>query len=210
MMCFDHLLKVHAHMSSFAANMSSLAKITNPKTFNMVMKVAAWPMIQINIPECYLSPVQDPPLKMTTEECLSQLEKVLLPQPSSLAWEPWYRPTRLLAAAIWLHLKCKFFNGSTAKEAWTTFEVWAKQLSKLLSGKVYLDGSAGATKGKRKQSHTAGHEGDMAGDDPPLPPPYQEVNKAYHHCKSSSLHSSPRRCQTTVSPPSLQWGVPPL
>ena len=147
-MCFDDLSEAHAHMSSFAANMSSLAKITDPKTFDMVMKVAAQLMIQINIPECYLSPVQDPPPKMTTEERLSWLEKVLLLQPSSLAQEPWYGPTQLLAAAVWLHLKCKFFNGSTAKEACTTFEVWAKQLSKLLSGKVYLSGSTGATKGK--------------------------------------------------------------
>ena len=84
-MCFNHLSEAHAHMSSFAGNMSSLAKIADPKTFDMVMKVAAWPMIQINIPECYLSPVQDPPPKTTTEECLSWLEKVLLPQASSLA-----------------------------------------------------------------------------------------------------------------------------
>ena len=129
-------------------------------------------MIQINVPEHYLSPVQDPPLKTTAEECLSQLEKVLLPQPSSLTQEPWYGPTRLLTAAVWLCLKCKFFNGGTAKEACTTFEVQAKQLSKLLSGKVYLSGSAGATKGKCKQSHTVAREGDVAGDEPPsLPPP---------------------------------------
>ena len=198
MMCFDHLSEVHAHMSSFVANMSSLAKIANPETFDMVMKVAAQPMIQINILEHYLSLVQDPPPKMTTEECLSQLEKVLLPRASSLAWEPWYRPTQLLAAAIWLHLKCKFFNGGTTKEACTMFEVQAKQLSKLLSGKVYLGGTTGAAKGKQKQSHTAAREGDMAGDDPP--PPHQEVNEVHHHCKSSSLHSSPRRHQTTVIP----------
>ena len=60
-------------------DMSSLAKITNPEAFDMVMKAAAQPMIQINILEHYLSPVQDPPPKMTAEECLSQLEKVLLP-----------------------------------------------------------------------------------------------------------------------------------
>ena len=146
--CFNHLLEVHTHMSSFVANMSSLAKIANPETFDMVMKVAAQLMIQINILECYLSLVQDPPLKTTAEECLSQLEKVLLPQPLSLAQEPWYRPTQLLTAAIWLCLKCKFFNGSTTKEACTMFEVQAKQLSKLLSGKVYLGGSTGAAKGK--------------------------------------------------------------
>ena len=171
MMCFNHLSEVHAHMSSFLANMSSLAKIANPETFDMVMKVAAQPMIQINVPEHYLSLVQDPPLKMTAEGHLSQLEKVLLNQPSSLAWEPWYRPTRLLAVAIWLHLKCKFFNGGTTKEACTTFEVQAKQLSKLLSGKVYL---SGANKGKQKWSHTTAHEGDVAGDEPPLPLPRSE------------------------------------
>ena len=38
---FDHLSEVHTHMSSFVANMSSLAKITDPETFDMVMKVAA-------------------------------------------------------------------------------------------------------------------------------------------------------------------------
>ena len=60
-MCFNHLSEAHTHMSSFVANMSSLAKICNPKTFDMVMKAAARLMIQINIPEHYLSPVQDPP-----------------------------------------------------------------------------------------------------------------------------------------------------
>ena len=77
---FNHLSEAHAHMSSFVANMSSLAKIADPKTFNMVMKAAARLMIQINILEHYLSPVQDPPLKMTAEERLSQLERVLLPR----------------------------------------------------------------------------------------------------------------------------------
>ena len=41
MTCFNHLLEVHAHMSSFAANVSSLAKIADPETFDMVMKAAA-------------------------------------------------------------------------------------------------------------------------------------------------------------------------
>ena len=175
-LCFDHLSEVHTHMSSFVANISSLAKITNPETFNMVMKAAAQPMIQVNVQEHYLSRVQDPPPKTTTEERLSQLEKVLLPRPSSLTQEPWYRPTRLLAAVVWLHLKCKFFNGRTTKEDCTTFEVQAKQLSKLLSGKVYLGGSAGCTKGKHKWSHIAACEEDVAGNEPPSPSPLQEVN----------------------------------
>ena len=48
--CFNHLSEAHANMSSFVANMSSLAKITDPKTFDMVMKATARLMIQINIP----------------------------------------------------------------------------------------------------------------------------------------------------------------
>ena len=108
MMCFNHLSEVHTHMSLFMANISSLAKIADPETFNMVMKAAARPMIQINVLGHYLSLVQDPPPKTTAEECLSWLEKVLLPQPSSLTPEPQYGPTRLLAAVVWLHLKHKF------------------------------------------------------------------------------------------------------
>ena len=54
---FNNLSEVieHTHMSLFAANMSSLAKICNPETFDMVMKAAARLMIQINVPEHYLS-----------------------------------------------------------------------------------------------------------------------------------------------------------
>ena len=48
---FDHLSKAHAHISSYTANMSFLAKIANPDTFNAVLKVTARPLIQINIPE---------------------------------------------------------------------------------------------------------------------------------------------------------------
>ena len=79
-MCFNHLSEVYAHMSSFVATMSLLAKICDPKMFDMVLKAMARLMIQVNVPEHYLSLVQDPPLKMTAEERLTWLEKVLLPE----------------------------------------------------------------------------------------------------------------------------------
>ena len=41
MLCLDHLLEAHTHMLSFTANISSLAKITDTETFDMVMKAAA-------------------------------------------------------------------------------------------------------------------------------------------------------------------------
>ena len=71
------------------------------------------------------------------------------------------------------------------------FEVWAKQLSKLLLGKVYLGGSTGATKRKHKQSHTAACEGDVAGDEPPSPSPPSR----------SKRHSSPAVAVQAV----LRW-----
>ena len=91
-------------MSTFAANMSSLVKICDPETYDMVLKATAKPMIQVNIPEHYLNPVQDPPLKTTAEERLVHLKKVLLPWANAacLVKEPRFRPTRLLTAAIWL------------------------------------------------------------------------------------------------------------
>ena len=48
----------------------------------------------------------------------------------------------MLVAAVWLCLKGKYFNSRTAKEACESFEVQAKQLSKLLSGKKYLGSTA--------------------------------------------------------------------
>ena len=71
------------------------------------------------------------------------------------------------------------------------FEVQAKQLSKLLSGKVYLGGSAGATKGKRKWSHTeGGREMWLMMSLPLCPPPPR-----------SKCHSSPAVAVQAV----LRW-----
>ena len=56
------------HTSTFVANMSSLAKICDPETYNMVLKVTTRLMIQVNIPECYLSLVQDHPKDNHREE----------------------------------------------------------------------------------------------------------------------------------------------
>ena len=116
---FDHLSEVHVHMSSYATNISLLAKIADPEMFDAVLKAIARPLIQINILERFLSPISELKLKMTADERLLKLEKVLLPNPDAacLKQEPENKPTRLLAAAVWLRLKQKYFNAGTAKEA---------------------------------------------------------------------------------------------
>ena len=146
-MCFNHLSEAHAHMSSFAANMSSLTKIANPKTFDMVMKAAARLMIQTNIPECYMSLVQDPPLKTTTEETV--LAGKGSTPPSGISCTGTTVRTHLASSCSCLAVpQAQVLQSSMTKEACTMFEVQAKLLSKLLSGKVYLGGAGGATKGK--------------------------------------------------------------
>ena len=111
MTCFDHLSEAHAHMSLFMAHISSLAKITNPETFDMVMKAAAGPMIQINVPR--VLPESGP---RSTPKDHSRRMPVLAgkspphPGPCLSHRNHGTGPTRLLAAAVWLHLKCKFFQ----------------------------------------------------------------------------------------------------
>ena len=96
-----------AHASMAAANISALGKIMDPQTFDLVLRAAARPLVQINVPERYLSPVQDPKPASTVEEVRQKLEKKLLPHSdsASIVCEPKNSPTRLLVAALWLWLR---------------------------------------------------------------------------------------------------------
>ena len=77
-MAFNHLSEAHACMSSYAANMSSLAKIADPDTFQAVLKATAHPLIQVNIPEWFLNPISEPQPQTTSKERVEKLQKVLL------------------------------------------------------------------------------------------------------------------------------------
>ena len=58
-----------------------------------------------------------------------------------LKHEPRNGPTRILTAAVWLKMSRKYFNEGTAKEACERFNVRAKQLSRVLTGRKYLGGT---------------------------------------------------------------------
>ena len=58
-----------------------------------------------------------------------------------LAHKPRNGPTHVLAVAVWLKLNHKYFNEGMAKEACERFEVRAKQLSRVLTGRKYLGGT---------------------------------------------------------------------
>ena len=99
--------------------------------------------MQINIPKGFLNPVEERQPKMTEEERREKVRKMVLPVSNApcLAHEPKNGPTRILAVAVWLKLNHKYFNEGTAKEACDRFEVRAKQLSRVLTGRKYLGGT---------------------------------------------------------------------
>ena len=101
---FDHISEAMAHTSMAAANISALGKIMDPQMFDLVLKAAVRPLVQINIPERYLSPVQDPKPASTADEVWQKLERKLLPHSNSasIVCELKNSPTRLLVAALWL------------------------------------------------------------------------------------------------------------
>ena len=120
-----------------------MAKITDRVTLHTIINGAVQPLVQINIPEGFLNPVEDRWPKTTEEERWDKVWKMILPTSNApcLAHEPKNGSTRILAVAVWLKLNCKYFNERMAKEACDRFEVRAKQLSRVLMGRKYLGGT---------------------------------------------------------------------
>ena len=75
---------------------------------------------------------------------------MILPRHKSACWkhEPKNGPTRILAAAVWLKLRRKYFNTGMVKEACKLFQVRAKQLSCVLTGCKHLGGGKKTTEKK--------------------------------------------------------------
>ena len=65
---FDHASQAHEHLSSVCANISALAKITDRVTLHTVINGGVQPLVQINIPEGFLNPVEVRRPKTTEEE----------------------------------------------------------------------------------------------------------------------------------------------
>ena len=123
-------------------NISALAKITDRVTLHTVINGAVQPLMQINVPEGFLNPVEDRRPKTTEEERQEKVQKTILSMANApcLAHEPRNGPTCILAVVVWLKLNHKYFNEGTAKEACDWFDVRAKQLSRVLTGRKYLGG----------------------------------------------------------------------
>ena len=130
------------------------------------MNVAIRPLVQLNLPEKFLNPVTIPVQLMTKEQQMVKLEKAILPRHNAafMIHDPRNGPTCILAAAVWLKLKRKFFNQGTDKEACELFNVRAKQLSQVVMGRKYL--SSTQKKGPKEQFKKKSTRSPMAVKEP--------------------------------------------
>ena len=140
---FSHAAQAHEHLSEVCVNVAALAKITDKTTLMSVINGAVWPLVQLNISEGFLNPVEDKKVKTTKEEKREKVRKTVLPIPDAtcLKHEPRNGLTHILMPVVWLKMSRKYFNEGTAKEAGERFNIRAKQLSWVLTGKKYLGGT---------------------------------------------------------------------
>ena len=110
------------------------------------------------MPEGFLDPVKDKEPQTSEQELAEKVEKTILPRHKAACFKhkPKNGPMRILAAAVWLKLKRRYFSMGMAKEACELFQVRAKQLSRVLMGCKYLGGKkTPAQKGKGKKRKDA-------------------------------------------------------
>ena len=65
---FKHAARAHEHLLEVCANVSALAKVMDKATLLSIINGAVRPLVQLNIPEGFLNPVEDRQAKMTEEE----------------------------------------------------------------------------------------------------------------------------------------------
>ena len=123
------------------------------------MKSAVQPLIQMNVPERFLDPVKDKEPQTSEQELAEKVEKTILPRHQAVCFK--HKPKNglmmILAAAVWLKLKRKYFLVGMAKEACELFQVRAKQLSRVLMGCKYLGGNkTPVQKGKKRKDAPPG------------------------------------------------------
>ena len=137
-------------------------------------------MVQINVPERYLSPVQDPKPTTTAELQQEKIKKMLSQADAAcLAHKVRNSLTHLLVTAIWLHFKWKFMKSGMAKEACTLFNISAKHLIKILLGKKY---AGGADKKRKTETKTPGPK---------------EHKKKWKSLKSHTAHKDPDKSSSS-------------
>ena len=137
---FNSACEAHSHLAIVTANLSSLVKVTDQETLKLVMKSAVWPLVQMNVPDGFLDPMKDKEPQTLEQELTKKVKKTILPRHKAACFkhEPKNGPMRILAVAVWLKLRRKYFLMGMAIETCELFQIRAKQLSRVLMGHKYL------------------------------------------------------------------------
>ena len=92
---FHHVAQAHKHLSEVCANIAALTKITNKTTLMTVINGAVQPLVQLNVPEGFLNPIEDKKAPTSEEEKKEKVKKTVLPIPDAtcLKHEPRNGPT---------------------------------------------------------------------------------------------------------------------
>ena len=80
---FKHAAQAHEHLSEVCANVAALAKITDKTTLMTVINGAVRPLVQLNVPEGFLNPVEDKKAPTSEEEKKEKVKKTVLPVPNA-------------------------------------------------------------------------------------------------------------------------------
>ena len=115
---FDCACEAHSHLAMVTANLSSLAKVTDRETLKLIIISAVQPLIQMNVPEGVLDPVKDKEPQTLEQELAEKIEKMILSRHKAVCFKHKLKngPTRILAVAVWLKLKRKYFSTGMAKK----------------------------------------------------------------------------------------------
>ena len=77
----EETAQAHQHLSEVCANVAALAKITDKTTLMMVINGAVRPLVQLNVPEGFLNPLEDRKAPSSEEEKKEKVKKTVLPRP---------------------------------------------------------------------------------------------------------------------------------
>ena len=80
---FSHAAQAHEHLSKVCVNVATLAKITDKTTLMTVINGVIRLLVQLNIPEGFLNPIEDKKALTSEEEKREKVKKMVLPIPNA-------------------------------------------------------------------------------------------------------------------------------
>ena len=75
--------RAHQHLAEVCANVAALAKVTDKTTLMTVINGAVRPLVQLNVPEGFLNPLEDVRAPSPEEEKREKVRKTVLPIPDA-------------------------------------------------------------------------------------------------------------------------------